>query len=254
MRHQLAALALVAGIAGPAQALVLDYPGIFNAADYGDVAGLLDVTHTLATQHWTTGYDDLVGVAWGGSQTGGETASVRLASVNGALVTLQGFDLGIWSSGRGVPETVNVFEIGNAVRAGHLHDQREQQPALVVRHRPHVDQRLHHRVDLAVVGGDRQRRRHHGGARAGHQRADAAGRAGPGGGRTPALSGLCRVRARPQSPPCTAVRSPTSPACRSATTRWPPAPRAAPWCCARRAWCVAWTCAAVRPARAKPIC
>lgn len=115
MRHQLAALALVAGIAGPAQALVLDYPGIFNAADYGDVAGLLDVTHTLATQHWATGYDDLVGVAWGGSQAGGETASVRLASVNGALVTLQGFDLGIWSSGRGVPETVNVFEIGNAV-------------------------------------------------------------------------------------------------------------------------------------------
>lgn len=115
MRHQLAALALVAGVAGPAQALVLDYPGTFNAADYGDVAGLLDVTHTLATQHWATGYDDLVGVAWGGSQTGGETASVRLASVNGALVTLQGFDLGIWSSGRGVPETVNVYEIGNAV-------------------------------------------------------------------------------------------------------------------------------------------
>lgn len=115
MRQNLAVVALVASLAGPSHAVVLDYPTTFNAATYGDVAGVLDVTHTLATQHWGTGYDDLSGVAWGGNQAGGETASVQLAALGGTAITLQGFDLGIWNSGRGVPETVNVFEIGNAV-------------------------------------------------------------------------------------------------------------------------------------------
>jgi hypothetical protein len=54
-------------------------------------------------------------VVWAGNHNGAETASVPLASVGGTSLTLNGFDLGIWAGGRGVPESVNVFEIGNPV-------------------------------------------------------------------------------------------------------------------------------------------
>jgi hypothetical protein len=61
-----------------------------------------------------SGYDDLSYVAWRGLQSGGDRAQVSLASVGGSQVTLDSFDLGIWSGGRGVPETVTVYEIGQA--------------------------------------------------------------------------------------------------------------------------------------------
>lgn len=68
-----------------------------------------------------SGYDDLSYVAWRGLQSGGDRAQVSLASVGGSQVTLDSFDLGIWSSGRRdssnapIPETVTVYEIGNTV-------------------------------------------------------------------------------------------------------------------------------------------
>jgi PEP-CTERM motif len=118
-------------VAAPlARSAVLDYPvqappvtdGGQIAASYGDVAGLVDVTHEYINTAgnvnggllwYSTGYDDLVGVAWNGSSSGGDFGRVTLASVGGSVVELTSFDLGIWSSGRGVPETVTVTEIGN---------------------------------------------------------------------------------------------------------------------------------------------
>ena len=91
---------------------------------YGDVAGLVDVnysyfapgstTSTSSLQTYVHGYDDLEYVAWLGSSGGGDRAQVSLASVGGSQVTLSSFDLGIWGGGRGVSETVTVYEIGNA--------------------------------------------------------------------------------------------------------------------------------------------
>ncbi len=91
---------------------------------YGDVAGLVDVTYSYfqpgastpfsSLLSYTTGYDDLVRPAWYGTSSAGDRAQVSLASVGGSVITLDSFDLGIWSSGRGVPETVTVYEIGNA--------------------------------------------------------------------------------------------------------------------------------------------
>ena len=97
-------------------------PGTYYSQTYGDVVGLVDVTYSYfapgsntssqTLQTYSTGYDDLVYVAWWGAPAANDRAQVRLASVNGSEVTLDSFDLGIWSSGRGVPETVTVYEIG----------------------------------------------------------------------------------------------------------------------------------------------
>lgn len=125
-----AALLLAALLSSAASAAVLDYgvqgppvlDGSFIAASYGDVAGLVDVTHSYigtdgevagGLAWWATGYDDLSGVAWAGLQAGGDWGRVTLASVGGSVVSLEGFDLGIWSSGRGTAETVTVTEIGS---------------------------------------------------------------------------------------------------------------------------------------------
>jgi hypothetical protein len=98
--------------------------GTWISQTYGDVAGLVDVTYSYfasgsntssnTLQTYGGGYDDLVYVAWYGSSSGGDSAQVSLASVNGSQVTLDSFDLGIWQGGRGVPETVTVYEIGQA--------------------------------------------------------------------------------------------------------------------------------------------
>lgn len=117
-------------VAAQAQAGLLTYEvntppvmdGAFIAASYGDVAGLVDVTHELTDRTgaiigmswWNTGYDDLAGVGWGGSGAGGDFGRVILKSVGGSTVTLNSLDLGVWTTGRGVDETLNIFEIGNA--------------------------------------------------------------------------------------------------------------------------------------------
>jgi hypothetical protein len=98
--------------------------GAWISQTYGDVDGLVDVTYSYyepgrdtsssTLQTYVSGYDDLSYVAWRGLQSGGDRAQVSLASVGGSQVTLDSFDLGIWSIGRGVPETVTVYEIGQA--------------------------------------------------------------------------------------------------------------------------------------------
>jgi hypothetical protein len=145
MRNSLVGAALLAALS--AQAAVLDFnyttqamttsdssglgpvnpinsPGSWISQTYGDVAGLVDVTYSYfasgsstsntTLQTYGGGYDDLVYVAWYGSSGGGDRAQVSLASVNGSQVTLDSFDLGVWSGGRGSPETVTVYEIGQA--------------------------------------------------------------------------------------------------------------------------------------------
>jgi hypothetical protein len=145
MRNPLVAAALLAALSAQAAVLDFDYTtqaittgsssgigalnpvgnGGWYSQSYGDVAGLVDVTYSYfapgsstagsSLASWATGYDDLVYVAWSGSfQSVGDRAQVSLASVGGSRVTLDGFDLGIWSGGRGLPETVKVYEIGNA--------------------------------------------------------------------------------------------------------------------------------------------
>lgn len=126
------ALALSTLLTLSAHADVLDYavqaPPVLDgqgniAASYGDVAGLVDVTHSYIAGNgqvagglawWDTGYDDLAGVAWAGLQAGGDWGRVTLASVDGIQIQLNSFDLGIWFGGRGVAETVTVTEIGSA--------------------------------------------------------------------------------------------------------------------------------------------
>lgn len=90
---------------------------------YGDVAGLVDMSYLyfeagqqLPSSSLTTwnrpGFDDLRYTAWAGYEVAGDTGQVSLASVDGSLVSLNSFDLGVWNTGRGVPEIVRVFEIG----------------------------------------------------------------------------------------------------------------------------------------------
>lgn len=91
---------------------------------YGDVAGLVDASYryfnssnnfVASLQTWQTGYDELVFVAWFGSQSGGDRAEVELASVGGSVVTLSSFSLGSWAGAAGKEETVTVREIGGGV-------------------------------------------------------------------------------------------------------------------------------------------
>lgn len=133
MKTSPVALLLAATLSSAASAAVLDYgvqgPPVLDAASgriaasYGDVAGLVDVTHAYVNSGgsvsdgllwWATGYDDLSGVAWGGNQGAGDFGRVTLAAVGGSTVRLQSFDLGVWSSGRGSPELVTVTEIGSS--------------------------------------------------------------------------------------------------------------------------------------------
>ena len=144
MRKSLLSIALLTALSAQAAVLDFDYvtqsittlessglgpllppnSGGWYSQSYGDVAGVVDVTYSyfpagLSTsisslQVYATGYDDLVNVAWTGSSSAGDRAQVSLASVGGSEITLSSFDLGVWSSGRGVPETVTVYEIGQA--------------------------------------------------------------------------------------------------------------------------------------------
>jgi PEP-CTERM motif len=144
MRQLFAAAGLLAAFSAQAAVLDFDYStqaitttstsgiGPLNpvgssgwfSQSYGDVAGLVDVTYgylapssntsSSSLQTWSTGYDDLSYSAWWGQQGGNDRAQVTLESVGGSAVTLTSFDLGVWSNGRGVPETVRVLEIGQS--------------------------------------------------------------------------------------------------------------------------------------------
>lgn len=102
--------------AGAASANLLTFDGnICNAGgacanynfidqSYGDVAGALDVVYDRDKQaaissnlsYWNTGYSDLANVAWGGVSDTLGIAEIFLKPLNGASVTLTGFDLGSW--------------------------------------------------------------------------------------------------------------------------------------------------------------
>jgi hypothetical protein len=72
---------------------------------YGDIPGILDVSHRTVTalgstatqvttlQWWGTGYGDLANVAFG-SPDGGVGGELRFVGLNGTMVTLTGIDLG----------------------------------------------------------------------------------------------------------------------------------------------------------------
>ncbi len=73
--------------------------------NYGDVAGLLDVSHrsahasTLLTyepflKFWSTGYSNLQSIAWGGGNASAYVAEISFMPTAGNLVTLNSFDFG----------------------------------------------------------------------------------------------------------------------------------------------------------------
>lgn len=120
-----AALAAFALPTAPAFALdvLLDFSGpICGAAgtsacgdyseigqNYGDVAGVLDVSHRSALagsgvtvepflKYWSTGYSNLTGVAWGGSWPSGQYSEFTFTPAAGQQVTLNGFEFGDYAN------------------------------------------------------------------------------------------------------------------------------------------------------------
>jgi hypothetical protein len=121
---------LVTALALPigASAVVLDFDEStsLSTQGYGDIPGLLDVSHAYqngATVNplswWGAGYDDLVGVAWGPQQAAGTIGRLTLAALDASqAVRLGSFQIGSWeSSGVGRIETVTVTRIGEATPA-----------------------------------------------------------------------------------------------------------------------------------------
>lgn len=73
--------------------------------NYGDVAGLLDVSHRSVNvsngstyepflKYWSTGYSNLTGVAWGGGGSTGQYSEITFTAGAGQQVTLNGFQFG----------------------------------------------------------------------------------------------------------------------------------------------------------------
>lgn len=87
---------------------------------HGDVAGVADVTYTSlfgqpnSLRWWSTGYNTLYGVAWADGGDQNAHARIEIAATQpGAVVSLQGFDLGAYpSTQRG--SNVAVYAIGSA--------------------------------------------------------------------------------------------------------------------------------------------
>lgn len=116
-------LATTLGLAAPlAPAAVLDFDAAaFNQPGYGDVPGLLDLSHAYhlgaasgPLQWWDTGYDELRGVAWGPQQAAGTVGRISLVALDPSRpVVLGSFQLGSWeASGQGRTETVTVTRLG----------------------------------------------------------------------------------------------------------------------------------------------
>lgn len=92
---------------------------------YGDIAGVLDVSHrsvvaaTGATheaflKYWNTGYSDLTGVAWGGNDQTGYYSEMSFTPGAGQQVTLNGFDFGDYAD-RNYGSAVSIFDLGGAL-------------------------------------------------------------------------------------------------------------------------------------------
>lgn len=122
------ALAALALAAAPAAAVVLDFnaSSSLNTQQYGDIPGLLDVSHayqlgaiSAPLAWWSSGYDELIGVAWGSQQAEGTVGRLTLAALDPTRpVVLNGFQLGSWeATGAGRTERVTITRIGEASSA-----------------------------------------------------------------------------------------------------------------------------------------
>lgn len=76
-----------------------DYAYIHQST--GDVAGVLDVHYSAprlapdrSLQWWSTGYNNLYGVAWAGGSDGDSQARIDLRVLDGSVLSLQSLDLG----------------------------------------------------------------------------------------------------------------------------------------------------------------
>jgi len=110
--------------AAPAQAVVLDFAAStsLTTQDYGDIPGLLDVSHayqfgasTGPLAWWDSGYDELRGVAWASQPAPGTVGRLSLTALDPTRpVQLNSFRLGSWEgAGSGRLETVTVTRIGD---------------------------------------------------------------------------------------------------------------------------------------------
>jgi PEP-CTERM motif len=97
----------------------------FIGQNYGDQAGLLDVSHrslnatTLVTQenalkYWSTGYSGLVGVAWGGPGPTVYASEFTFTPAAGQMVTINSFDFGD-DQNRNFGSSVAIYDAAGSV-------------------------------------------------------------------------------------------------------------------------------------------
>jgi hypothetical protein len=141
LRHALlAAAAVSASAASPAQTWTLDFgnsPADVPAAcatssgaprtcgnyapllaTYGDVAGIVDVTtraaHGGPLQWFSSGYNELYGVAFDNLPSHNGPLSIDLVPLNGGVLTLSHFELGGYFHNERRDVELQIFAIGNA--------------------------------------------------------------------------------------------------------------------------------------------
>lgn len=128
----ISAVLAATGLSAQAATAMLDFSGnICGAAgtsacsdysqigqNYGDIAGVLDVSHRSITQSsmatyesflkfWDSGYSDLRRVAWGGSGPSGYISEMTFMPAAGSVVKLVSMDFGDFNSrSRGASATV----------------------------------------------------------------------------------------------------------------------------------------------------
>lgn len=97
--------------------------------NYGDVAGLLDVSHRSIQlsdnttyedylKYWSTGYSDLTGVAWGGANATGYASEITFAASAGQQVTIASLDFGDYAD-RNYGSSVQILDgVGNVLWDG----------------------------------------------------------------------------------------------------------------------------------------
>lgn len=72
--------------------------------NYGDVAGLVDVSYIDVNTPqnsllwWNTGYNDLLDVAWSGGSDTASHGRIEIKALNGGAVVLNSMDFGAWSN------------------------------------------------------------------------------------------------------------------------------------------------------------
>lgn len=125
MTRTITVAAALAALASPAFAVdvLLDFSGNICGASgteacgdysqigqsYGDLAGVLEVSHRSAQasdgstyesflKYWGGGYSNLSGVAWGGGGPTGQYSEFTFTPGAGQMVTLNGFDFGDYAN------------------------------------------------------------------------------------------------------------------------------------------------------------